>query len=99
MMTYRLALFSLVGVAALFKPAMAASPGYCQKYATAAVGQYNMATQKYPQCAAGISGNRWLPDFNAHYSWCLTADPAAAQAEWDRRGQYLYLCSRNLPTN
>ena len=89
-------IYTAILSSAFASQAMAANPSYCNKYANAAVGQYFQATQKYPQCAGGISGMRWMPDFQAHYNWCISADPAAVQHEWDQRGQYLYMCSRNM---
>ena len=74
-------------------PALAASPGFCANYATAAVNQVRIA-RRTPPCAPGAIGARWSGDYRVHYGWCITAAPAAAADEREMRTRYLRSCRR-----
>jgi hypothetical protein len=97
-MRFRLNTFSVVAAAALSAAGILAAPGssfaadpaYCAQYARLALHetQANMAT---PGCFKGFDG-RWHLDYQRHYSWCLTADVAAVNAERDYRRMRVYQC-------
>ena len=71
--------------------ARAADPGFCGRYARAALNQVRDALVN-PRCANGLQGSRWSTDFAVHYEWCLSASPGAAGNERDTRAQYLRSC-------
>ncbi len=73
---------------ALGGTAMAAGPGYCNQYASAAViaaGQ-NLAHH------CGYYGPRWAADYNVHYGWCLGAAIPSAAREWRARRLEIAAC-------
>jgi hypothetical protein len=81
---------SAVAILATCGISHAADPAYCAQYARLALHetQANMAT---PGRFKGFD-NRWHLDFQRHYSWCLTADVAAVNAERDYRRMRVYQC-------
>ena len=70
--------------------AQAAAPGFCRDYATAAVRQVEIA-RSTPACNRG-TGARWTTDYKVHFDWCLTADPAAVEAERTARTNWIWSC-------
>ena len=70
--------------------AQAAAPGFCRDYATAAVRQVEIA-RSTPACNRG-TGARWTTDYKVHFDWCLTADPAAVEAERNARTNWIRSC-------
>jgi hypothetical protein len=70
--------------------AEAAAPGFCRDYATAAVRQVEIA-RSTPACNRG-TGARWTTDYKVHFDWCLTADPAAVEAERVARTNWIRSC-------
>jgi hypothetical protein len=82
-----------LALAATTVAASAASPGFCSNYANAALRQAEVA-HRTPTCAPGATGTRWSLRYGVHYGWCITAAPAAAEAERDERTAYLRSCRR-----
>lgn len=70
--------------------AQAADPAFCHDYATAAVRQVE-AARSVPACNRG-TGARWTIDYKVHYDWCLTAAPAAVEAERNARTNWIRSC-------
>ena len=70
--------------------AQAADPGFCRDYATAAVRQVE-AARSIPACNRGV-GARWTADFRVHFDWCLSAAPAAVEAERNARTNWIRSC-------
>jgi hypothetical protein len=86
-----LAALTVVGaLAATSGTSFGADPAYCAQYARLAIHevQANMAT---PGCFKGFDG-RWHLNYQKHYSWCLTADYAAVDAQRDYRRMPVYQC-------
>lgn len=82
-----------MSVAAVLTPkvAHAADPAFCHAYAEAAVNQVRGALAN-PRCAHRIEGTRWAPEARAHFEWCLTQPPSAAEAERVARTEFLRGC-------
>jgi hypothetical protein len=72
--------------------AKAADPGFCRSYAQAAINQVRGGLNN-PGCGGALQGNRWSPDFQVHYEWCLGASFGAAGNERDARTRTLRACT------
>lgn len=66
--------------------AHAASESFCRSYAETALNQHQEAIALK---APGIVPPVWSSDYNAHYSWCLRVDQAAATSETQKRESVL----------
>jgi hypothetical protein len=70
----------------------AASREFCEDYARAAIVQVRGGMSNR-NCAGGLQGARWAPDYHVHFDWCLGVSPAAAGAERNARTGYLRACT------
>lgn len=94
--------FSMIGLGALLVAmaslasipdrAEAESPGVCATYADQAVQQFNAARGRN-SCFSPITGARWQADREAHYNWCLSANPDAVRYEQAARANVLRVCN------
>lgn len=80
---------AVAGGLALALSAAAAEQLNCQAYAAAAIAQ----NQQNVTFKCGFAGPRWSSDFNAHFSWCRTANMAALTAEDRARADLLAQCA------
>ena len=55
--------------------------GYCKDYAQAAED----AQTSNLESKCGLSGARWMHNYQAHYGWCMQQTVGTAQAEFDAR--------------
>ncbi len=77
--------------------AHATDPGFCGKYARAALNQVRAALSM-PQCRFGLEGSRWSGSFNVHFNWCRGATYAAARLERAARAEHIRACGeRRVP--
>jgi hypothetical protein len=70
-------------------PARAADPAFCQQYASLAVHEATVLSTL--ACFRGFDG-MWHLDFNRHYNWCLTTEPATANGQRDYRRMRIAQC-------
>jgi len=86
-----LVLFALavVGAFAIAMSGADAEQLNCGAYAAAAVAQ----NQQNVNFHCGFSGPRWSNNYNAHFSWCKTANMAALTAEDKARNDMLAQCA------
>ena len=70
-------------------PASAGDPVSCGIYAGSAVAQQ----QQNISNGCGFTGPRWHQNQAAHFSWCLSVSPAAANAERSARFNQLQSCT------
>ncbi len=61
---------------------------FCEQYAERAVSQNNDNLRR--KC--GYTGVRWQSNFDAHFNWCMTTDPASAESETRIREADLKRC-------
>jgi hypothetical protein len=78
------------GVVAFAAQTQAADPGYCRNYANAAVNQFR-EYRNIPGCFQGAN-DRWRPNWNAHYGWCLGVPWENARDETGARANQLRGC-------
>jgi len=64
----------------------------CTNYAKAAVSQYRTASSR---CGVKSDG-RWHDNYQAHFDWCMAAQPSWRKAEYQARGQYLSKCGGKI---
>lgn len=71
--------------------AKAASPDECNAYADAAMQQ----VQQNATLKCGLQGGNWATDRDAHYNWCLGAEPDKVRSEQQWRENELRTCNCN----
>ncbi len=64
----------------------------CGAYADQAVAQYNESQS----LGCGFRGDRWLPDYGAHYNWCLGATDQQTGYEASERQKELDACRAKM---
>lgn len=67
----------------------------CEIYAQTSVEQYHHAVNTWCTAAnGGFVPSVWNGDFNAHYTWCITATPGQRQNEINKRKSKLQECDK-----
>jgi hypothetical protein len=66
----------------------------CARYAQRAVAQFQMTSSR-PGCSLSTDA-RWHANYQAHFDWCTTAQPAWLRSEQGARAQYLSNCGRQV---
>jgi hypothetical protein len=84
-----LRLFIVVCRALFGRSVEAADPDFCASYARSAVEQADALS--ITGCFKGFEGG-WHLDYGRHYAWCLTAAPAAVDAQRNNRRARLVQC-------
>jgi hypothetical protein len=88
---------SALMVAVASTSAQATDPGFCGRYARAALSQVRIALSTL-ECRRGTEGARWSQSFNVHFYWCRSATYEAARAEREARNAHIEACSgRRVP--
>jgi hypothetical protein len=65
----------------------------CSRYAQRAVRQFQTAASR-PGC--GMNDARWHANYQAHFDWCTTAQPAWLRSEDGARAQHLATCGKQV---
>jgi hypothetical protein len=74
-------------------PAAAADPDFCHDYAATAMRQIH-AEMGSPNCAGFVANDpdRWRPDFDRHFDWCMRKSHHEVDKERDARSRILDQC-------
>ncbi|MCH9808150.1 MAG: hypothetical protein K0U74_10480 [Alphaproteobacteria bacterium] len=81
-------LLALAAATVISTTAQAAPPGFCHKYAKAAVHQNHRNIIK----GCGYSGWRWHAWYQGHYKWCRSTSKGFARSERVNRFILLKQC-------
>ena len=68
--------------------AVAADPGYCNQYASAAIEAAGQNLSHH----CGYYGPRWAADYQVHYGWCLGQPIPVLANEWHARRVEIEQC-------
>jgi len=78
----------IAGLLASAGSALAQSLGFCNDYANQAV----ISAVQNHDMSCGYSGLRWTANYQAHFSWCMSANPGHVMSERYARKHMLHAC-------